>query len=201
MTGCWSQGELRAWLDGELPARDMELVAVHIKECADCRGVYNLVSSRAARVSALLESLPEMSGPVKLPRISRGARPLWAVTTAAGIAAAVALAVLLTPWQHAPLSQPKASEAVSKAAPARPVLKPPPVQVKPAIIRKRVPAKPQPWVEDYVALDNEPIESGVVVRVNLDTGVNGAQIPADVIVGPDGRARAIRLVTDFPGER
>lgn len=200
MTGCWSQGELRAWLDRELPSRDIELVAAHIKECAECREVCDVVSSRAARVGALLDSLPEMSGPGKLPQIARGARPLWPVTAAAGIAAALAV-TLLAPWQHAPLPQPKAPQAVSKAAPSQAVPKPPPMQVKPAIIRKRVPAKPKPRLEDYVALDNDPIETGVVVRVNLDTGVNGAQIPADVIVGPDGRARAIRLVTDFPGER
>jgi hypothetical protein len=36
----------------------------------------------------------------------------------------------------------------------------------------------------------------LVVRV----GLNGGEVPADVIVGPDGRARAIRLVNDFSGE-
>jgi hypothetical protein len=42
----------------------------------------------------------------------------------------------------------------------------------------------------FVALDDEPIDTGVVVRV----AVGPNQVQADVIVGPDGRARAFRLV-------
>jgi anti-sigma factor RsiW len=44
----------------------------------------------------------------------------------------------------------------------------------------------------FVALDNEPIDTGVVVRVVV--GPN--QVQADVIIGPDGRARAFRLVSE-----
>jgi anti-sigma factor RsiW len=42
----------------------------------------------------------------------------------------------------------------------------------------------------FVALDDEPIDTGVVVRV----AVGPNQVQADVIIGPDGRARAFRLV-------
>jgi len=42
----------------------------------------------------------------------------------------------------------------------------------------------------FVALDNEPIDTGMVVRV----AVGPDQVQADVIIGPDGRARAFRLV-------
>jgi predicted anti-sigma-YlaC factor YlaD len=42
----------------------------------------------------------------------------------------------------------------------------------------------------FVALDDDPIDTGVVVRV----AVGPNQVQADVIVGPDGRARAFRLV-------
>ena len=65
------------------------------------------------------------------------------------------------------------------------------------VVRGTVPPQAQPSVEYYVALDDEPIEAGVVVRV----GFGGGQVPADVIFGPDGRARAIRLVNDILGER
>ena|SRR5215469_15732565 len=199
MSACWSQGELRAWLDGELPARDMEAVAAHRKQCAACAGVLERLAAREAWVSARLRSLPETSGLVKLPRISRPTRPLWPVTAAAGIAATLAV-VLLAPRQHAPVPQPKPPQMASKAAPALPAPAPP-MKVKQAIIRRKLPPKPQPRVEDYVALDDEPIESGVVVRVSLEAGIDGGQVPADVILGPDGRARAIRLVTDFSGGR
>jgi hypothetical protein len=44
----------------------------------------------------------------------------------------------------------------------------------------------------FIALDNEPIDAGLVVRVSM--GPNNVQ--ADVIVSADGRARAYRLVSD-----
>ena len=44
----------------------------------------------------------------------------------------------------------------------------------------------------FVALDDEPIDTGVVVRV----AVGPDQVQADVIIGPDGRARAFRLVSE-----
>jgi hypothetical protein len=44
--------------------------------------------------------------------------------------------------------------------------------------------------DDFVSLDDEPISTGVVLRVEL--GPKG--VPADVIFGPDGRPHAIRLV-------
>jgi hypothetical protein len=58
----------------------------------------------------------------------------------------------------------------------------------------RQPPTPAPPVAlgrgDFVALDNEPIDAGLVVRVAF--GPNNLQ--ADVIVSADGRARAYRLV-------
>jgi hypothetical protein len=42
----------------------------------------------------------------------------------------------------------------------------------------------------FVALDDEPVDTGMVVRV----AVGPNQVQADVIIGPDGRARAFRLV-------
>jgi hypothetical protein len=45
----------------------------------------------------------------------------------------------------------------------------------------------KPRVDYYVALDSEPIDSGLVVRVALEDG-----LLADVIVDEQGRARAVR---------
>jgi hypothetical protein len=42
----------------------------------------------------------------------------------------------------------------------------------------------------FIALDNEPIETGIVVRVAFGPD----QVQADVIIAPDGRPRAYRLV-------
>ena len=44
----------------------------------------------------------------------------------------------------------------------------------------------------FVALDNEPIDTGLVVRVALGP----EQVQADVIIAPDGRPRAYRLVEE-----
>jgi anti-sigma factor RsiW len=46
----------------------------------------------------------------------------------------------------------------------------------------------------FVALDNEPIDAGLVVRVSLGPD----NIQADVIMTADGRARAYRLVNTYP---
>jgi hypothetical protein len=77
----------------------------------------------------------------------------------------------------------------------------PPANRPKAGAARRKPVTPPPRVVEYIALDSDPIETGVIVRVNLDAGLTGIPVPADVIVGPDGRPRAIRLITDFRGEQ
>jgi hypothetical protein len=192
MTQCWSEGELRAYLDSELPPGDMQRVAAHLKECAGCSGVCVEVEGRAARISMLLGALPEAEPVMQLPSLPRrsGAAGRWA---AGAVAAALAVAFLSLPKRtEKVVAQPTPAAPQARVAPVLP-----PAAVKPAIIRRVVPAKPKPQLEYYVKLDDEPIETGIVVRVGLD----GGQVPADVILGPDGRARAIRLVSDFSGER
>ena len=41
-----------------------------------------------------------------------------------------------------------------------------------------------------MALDDEPFESGVIMRVDVNPG----NVQADIVFGPDGRAHAFRLV-------
>jgi hypothetical protein len=45
-------------------------------------------------------------------------------------------------------------------------------------------------LEQFIALDSEPFETGLVVRVALGPD----EVQADVVFSPDGRARAYRLV-------
>jgi hypothetical protein len=200
MTQCWSEGELRAFLDGELPVRDMERAAAHLKDCQGCGRVYAELAERAARMGALLELLPEPMAPSKAPAIPKRAAHAGRWMAAAALAAALVVAVMMAPWRSRPGNRPVPPPPVAaKIAPTPPprVAPPQPLKVKPAIVRRKAPAKPKPRVEDYVALDDEPIEAGVVVRV----GFSGGRVPADVIFGPDGRARAIRLVSDISGEK
>src|SRR5207253_3209316 len=55
MTNCWSEGALRACLDRELTADEMEAVGAHLCECSACDALYAEFAARAARVSELME--------------------------------------------------------------------------------------------------------------------------------------------------
>lgn len=197
MTHCWSEGELRAYLDGELPARDMERLAAHLRDCPACHVLHGELRARVTRLNRWMEALPDAQMPIRIPappRLTRTARRWGGM--AVGLAASLLIAMVLLPK--------RAPQVVATPPAAVPhTVAQPPAAVKPAIIRRgivppSVPVrpKPKPQIQYYVALDNEPIETGMVVRV----GLNGGQVPADVIVGPDGRPRAIRLVSEISGE-
>jgi len=212
---------LRAYLDGELPARDVERVDGHVKDCEACARVCANLAERAARVAGLFEALPEPVPVSKTPAIKRGRAYIGRWVAAAGLVAALALALVTVSWRPrlgiGPV-QPK-SARIPQAEVIRPADIPLPDSRGSDHPHGPLPngrgsdhphgplpngrgseweaPAPKPRIEDYVALDDEPIEAGVVVRI----GLGGGQVPADVIFGPDGRARAIRLVSDNSGER
>jgi predicted anti-sigma-YlaC factor YlaD len=153
MSQCWSEGEIRAYLDRELAPADRERLTAHLGACAECEALLTAVEARAERVATALSALAWDVAPAR-PKVAKPARlwPRWA--GAAAIAATVAM-LLVNPQ-------------VKRPAPA------------PVALEKG----------DFVPLDNEPIDAGLVVRVSL--GPNNVQ--ADVVVSADGRARAYRLV-------
>ena len=184
MIQCRSEGELRAYIDRELPGLEMEAVAEHVAGCGACRDALAEMSQRAERVLALMDEL-QYGGPATLHAGRRAWR--W-VGAAGGLAACLALAFMLTPREAGQLTAP----AVSKTAP----------QINASVLfsektaeraapRRRQTRPRQPDVEYFLALDDEPIETGVIQRVALGP----AEVPADVVFSPDGRARAIRLVS------
>lgn len=204
MSQCWSEGTLRAYLDGELPPEDMNLAAAHLEDCSVCNSLCTTLAARAAHVSALVETLVELQGepdevkwPRRLPPRAHTTRRQWAGAVVA-LAAGLALAVLMLPKHDvrqpvvsAPSPAPAefAANAVQpdmpleKGRPARPVRAP----------SRRVRRATQA-MDYFLALDDEPIESGVVMRVGVDPG----NLQADIVFGPDGRAHAIRLVSGKP---
>ena len=207
MSQCWSEGALRAYLDGELPPEDMNLAAAHLGDCSVCDGICTTLAARAAHVSALVETLVEMQGEpdaVKWPRplparahTRTATRRQWA-GAAMALAAGLALAVLMLPKHE--VRQP----AVSAPPPAPPEFAATAVQPDMPLEKGR-PARPVPApsrrvrratqaMDYFLALDDEPIESGVVMRVGVDPG----NLQADIVFGPDGRAHAIRLVSGKP---
>ncbi|HEV2447769.1 MAG TPA: zf-HC2 domain-containing protein [Candidatus Sulfopaludibacter sp.] len=189
MSGCWQEGDWRAYLDEELPAERMAWGREHLAQCAACARLHRELAERASRVSALMMDLEHV------PALTPSAAPSrfawrWGV---AGLAAAAALAAayVLAPKPAAPVRVPVAVE--------KPVALPPvsvpaaPVEVERASLgapRQTRPSRRRPpRLQYYMALDEEPIDTGVVMRVSLASGVE-----ADVIVDSEGRPRAIRAV-------
>jgi len=198
MTQCWSEGELRAYLDRELPTEDMQRVAAHLGDCTVCDGLCTELAGRAAHVSALLEMLPEWTAAApRTTSVKRVLRPNW-VAIAVAVAACLALAAYLMPNRH------PREEALVLPAPA-PAAVPPPVSVATAaamapaaveVVERHAPRRARrvrataPEPAYFVALDDEPFESGVIMRVDVKPG----NVQADIVFGPDGRAHAFRLV-------
>jgi hypothetical protein len=100
------------------------------------------------------------------------------------LAAALAAAFFFLP-KHAPV--PPAPAVAQLAAPPALVPTAAPSVVHPTVDRP-APRLPAP-TEEFLRLDDEPIETATIVRVGTDSGLQ-----ADLIVGPDGRAHAIRVV-------
>ncbi len=199
MTGCRSEGELRAYIDRELTPTELNAVAGHVAECDACRNALEELERRAARIAALMGDLRE-SAPVEVPARQREWR--WAAAGLA-LAAGVALVFIVIPRKPA---EPVAAVVPASAPQAPPINASVPFsekaveeKVAPPVRAKRQPPARAKEAEYFLALDDEPIELGVIQRVKLGP----ASIPADVVFGPDGRARAIRLVSnsDSKGER
>jgi len=201
MSQCWSEGALRTYLDRELPPPEMELVAAHLAECAQCAGMSGNLAARAARVAVWMEALPTPELAAPTPRRSM-ARRRW-IGLAAAIAAGLAVAAIVLP-RHGDVVNAPAPAVVLKpkapmvadgavAADSRHVT---PVAAAPRRIRRPLSSgttrlRPRTVNNSFLALDDEPIETGVVIRVGVEPG----NLQADIVFGQDGRAHAIRLVS------
>jgi len=210
MKRCWLEGEWRAYCDRELPPEEMAAAAEHLAECPACEERHRDVARRAARVAAWMS---EMDGADAVaPRVTamKPRRRAWVpAAVAAGIAAALIAGLWL--WPRGTRSQavtlaPAAVGNLAVKTPPAPAPSPDPVRVAPTpaprrAVRAAVPVKRPPRqpaetgamerVDYFVALDNDPLDSGVIVRMALDGG-RGPQ--ADVLFDSAGRARAVRPV-------
>jgi hypothetical protein len=118
------------------------------------------------------------------------------------LAAAAALAFVLipkraafTPAPPAPVAKPHAQRRLrpiqADLAPAQTGAPAARVPARSARAKSERPPKAAP-TEYFLALDDDPIDMGVVMRVTLDSA---ADMQADVIFDADGRPRAIRPLT------
>jgi len=204
MKECWSEGELRAYIDRELPEEDIHRVAAHLEECSQCGDLWAELAGRADRVSALMQVLAAPELVVGAPRKRLPpAVPAWRwAGVAAALAAAAMIGIALLPKHAPPIAMaPPEPPAVVPSAPA-------PTQPHNAVTlaaarpskagsprRNTRPAAPGLQGDGpFLALDDDPIESGTVWRVELGP----REVPAEVIVDSDGRPRAIRLVNFKP---
>ena len=195
MKYCLQEGELRARLDGELPEAQLAAVDQHLAGCPACSAAYGEIAARASRVSEWMESLSaDIPAPVVAAR-RRVSRPaVWAGV--AGLAAALLVAIVLS-RRPGPAPVKAVVNSPAPPAPSTVLAEVPPSAVsvperlpKPPVRRAAARATRPPQVQYYVALDEEPIDTGLVMRVALPSGMQ-----ADVIVDGDGRARAIRPVS------
>jgi anti-sigma factor RsiW len=210
MKECWSEGALRAYLDRELPPEDTSLVAAHLEVCSECGDLWTELAGRAGRVSALMNALPAPDRTISIsraPRPAKTARWRWAGAGAA-VAAGLLLGVLALPKRQAPpltgvlpVQAPAVLPVPDNIVPAPDPVEPRTPAVMNAVarpgrvrpVRQGGRGSPKTASDDgFVALDDEPLDIGVVLRVAL--GPKG--VPADVIFGSDGRPHAIRLVND-----
>lgn len=207
MTNCWSEGALRAWLDRELPAEDMKSVAAHLGECSTCDALCTELAARAARVFSLVELLgePETAAAARAtklrPILARApflssSRWLWP-GAAVALAAGLAIATLVVPKLQGPQETPEplpVARVITPVLPATPLQSVAAAPMARSAVARTSPRKraPKPARDYFLALDDEPIESGVIMRVAIQPG--NAQ--ADIVFDPGGRARAIRLVND-----
>jgi hypothetical protein len=202
---CIDEGTLQAYLDSELPEARMRRAAGHLEGCVDCRGRLEQLQASGECVNAWLHALaPEDLAALDeaAPRIvTRPTRLHWrwaALTLAGALAASVALFLADTrPREKGPDVSKIQAPLTDTRGPISPV-RYRAVRVK---RRLRIPKpKPRPALGNFVALDDaDPMQMGLVVRVMLpvsDASLTGGpqEIAADLMIGEDGRARAIRFV-------
>jgi len=193
MKRCWPEGDLRAYLDDELAAEAREQVSEHLAGCAACSARLSELSGRAARVSTWMAMLPAAAPVESLPVLTVPARRerRWMVAALA-LAAALAIGFVTIRKGEKPATVAiQAPAAMTPAAIDLPVERPRAAATV-AVHRpvRRAAERPAVLQADFLRLDDEPLETGTIVRVSAENG----DVQADLIVGPDGRAHAIRVI-------
>jgi anti-sigma factor RsiW len=193
MSECWDEGGLRAYFDRELPPEDLTRIAGHLGGCAECHARYNELAVRATRVSSMMNALAMEPGiaPAQFSPKRQWMRPVAAAVLA--LAAAATLAFVLLPKRAAqprPVASPH-TPRVERPIQAEVAARAPERSPSKAAHAKLAHSADEPQTDYYLALDDEPIDVGVVMRVALDGDLS---VQADVVFDGQGRARAIRPV-------
>jgi hypothetical protein len=205
---CSKKEILLAFADRELPLGEMESAERHITGCVTCNRELESIRATSLKVNSLLSSLASDEEPnaapiaaVRIPYSGPNSRMRWTAGASVGVLVAALVLFVMMRRQH---STP-APNFVRVVAPApMPSVEKKDVVVvavaKPAHVgTPKTPLK----VRRFQALDDgEPIETGMIYRVNLpapsSTSASAKQsakrIPAEVIVDEFGKVRAIRFL-------
>jgi anti-sigma factor RsiW len=203
MISCVNNGTLRSHLDQELPEQEERSVAEHLLACGECNARLALLRPTAAFVATALDSLLPVSA---APPAMRGATPVyvrprergnnarllpWASLAVAGLFVAFAI---FTVGRHPNTPQAGSARLAKDDHIQR-------TEEKRLSTESDHPASAK--ADCFLPLDNgEPIQMGVVVRLNLPASVlspwtgslPSGEIPADVLLDEAGRARAVRFL-------
>jgi hypothetical protein len=208
MSVCLKKEILLAFADGELTSGEMELRQRHISTCTACKQELESIRATSLRVNALLNSLTpgEIADAneltvVRIPYAGAYVRMRWTAVASVGVLVAALILFVMIRRQH---STPPTN--VSKTVAPTLMLNVEKKEVlaeavtKPAhVVTPNTPLK----VRQFQALDDgEPIETGMIYRVDLPASSvpNGVslqsakRIPAEVIVDEFGKVRAIRFL-------
>ena len=161
---CLDEGLLQPWLDRELSPDARRSADAHLAGCAACSAALDALRSRDAELGRMLDAL---SGAPTRHSVIYTARRRWPAAAAAGALAASLIMVAILGQRPAPLP---AAEAAGRFLP--------------------------------LSDEPDPIQAGIVVRVSVPASLlryTGAVPPsgmvqAEVIVGEDGRPRAVRFL-------
>jgi hypothetical protein len=173
-------------MDGDLASDQSAWLLGHLERCAECR----IALARFAEIDKELTGWGQRLGrenpppaaareqlSARLARSSRRQAGLWIPAAAATIAAALALAVIVPPE-----GPPAGSRAANHTE--------------------------SPFIQIPYLAPLDPRENTTVVRMNVSvatliavgyrvTADPDAMVPADVLVGEDGRAHAVRVLSDI----
>jgi anti-sigma factor RsiW len=205
---CLKKEILIAFVDGELPPGEMESAERHISACVACKQELGSVRVTNMKVNSLLASLaPDEelnSAPIALVRIpysGANSRMRWTAVASVGVLVAALVLFVMIRRQH---SAPETN--IAKAVTPAPTASVEKKEVLVAAVAKpahvETPKRPLK-IRQFQALDDgEPIETGMIYRVNLPASPSpnfggpqsAKRIPAEVIVDEFGKVRAIRFL-------
>jgi hypothetical protein len=201
-----------------LDAATRASLSEHVENCARCRHVFDLQLRLSAMAGVVADEASRWNVPFRVEQAviaelraverPRHRRHVYALAGAA-IAASLILAWMVTRPARKPevaMSVPVMAPAVQKVARVIPAK---PVAARKAVHRKSaaVVAPEQPFIAIPYTAPLEPYERADVVRLDLPVAAliaagvpmemtdPGARAQTDVLVGQDGRARAVRLVS------